>query len=74
MDEHRWEVEILILNGWQMMTKYRAIIHHQEFDVLCFGCVLFVCRFIVFDVLLFNRAVLVLVMERVHSCFWLALE
>jgi hypothetical protein len=28
----------------------------------------------VFDVLLFNRAELVLVMERVHRCFWLALE
>ncbi len=50
MDEYGWEIETLILDGWQMMTKYRIVIHHQEVwtsRVWClvffsmFGCCLF---------------------------------
>jgi hypothetical protein len=49
MDEHDWEIVTLILDGWQMMTKYRAIIHDQEvknwkFDVLWF----FLCLGVVY--------------------------
>jgi len=30
VDEHEWEIETLLLDGWQMLTKYKAIFHDQE--------------------------------------------
>jgi hypothetical protein len=39
VDEHEWEIKTVIMDGWQMMTKYKVFIHDQEvwcqkFDVL----------------------------------------
>ncbi len=64
----------------QKVPKYKAVIHHQELwmlkvdvflflSVFCFGCVLSVCRFIVFDFALQSSCTteLVLVTEQVCS-------
>jgi hypothetical protein len=73
MDEHGWEFETLILDGWQKMTKYGVVIHYQEVwmsKVWClvffstFRCYLFVCR-LVFVHQWSGGSVLVLVVERV---------
>jgi hypothetical protein len=30
VDEHEWEIQTLRMDGWQMLTKYKAIFHDQE--------------------------------------------
>jgi hypothetical protein len=47
------EVKTLMLDGWQIMTNYRAVMHHEELQmpkVQYLAIVLFLCRFSVFDV------------------------
>ncbi len=74
MDDHGWEFETLIMDGWKKMTKYGVVIHYQEVwmsKVWClvffftFKCYLFVCRLVC---LFFNGSVLVLVVEQVFYC------
>jgi hypothetical protein len=51
VDEYGWEIKTLFLDGWQMMTKYKIVIHHQRSAdieslmscVLFYVWVLFVC-------------------------------
>jgi hypothetical protein len=34
VDEHEWEIETLLLDGWQMLTKYKK----RFFMIKKFGC------------------------------------
>jgi hypothetical protein len=74
-----------MMDVWQKTLEYGTMFimncwgcrkSNVHYSFLCFGCVLFVCRFIMllFVVRLSWTIELVLVMERVRSCFWLVLE